>query len=76
MSNLPVNSNQYSSGAASLFSAMARETPRLQDGEGSVEIIVISCPRCLSDDLEMVDHHHQIYTCRKCRASFERPAPG
>lgn len=77
--------NSYQSGAASLFAAMARETPpptptlsvtcpqsESAIGEGRV---VIPCPWCLSDDTEMADHDMQIYTCRQCGDRFERP-PG
>lgn len=66
--------NSYWSGAASLFSVMARETPPQQVGEERV-LIVIPCPWCLSDETEMIDHDHQIYQCHKCGETFTRP-PG
>lgn len=72
--------SSYQSGAAALFAAMAREVADLTPspspkGEGSMEIIVIPCPWCLSDETEMIDHDHQIYQCRNCGETFTRP-PG
>lgn len=63
---------QYPSGAASLFAAHAREPLDLPEPQ---EPVVIPCTRCLSEDTEMVDHEHQIYRCRSCGETFERP-PG
>lgn len=64
----------YSSGAGSLFSIIAR-------GESSTEApppnsgnVVITCPWCLSDDTEMIDHDMQIYRCRRCGETFGRPS--
>ncbi len=54
----------YPTGAASLFSTMARQAPEPE--------VVIPCPWCLSDDTEMEDHEHDIYRCLNCGETFER----
>lgn len=72
----------YPSGAASLFSVMARTPPPTPPqsesmiGEGSQPAEgqeSVTCAWCLSDDTEMVDHDQQIYRCCNCGELFERP---
>lgn len=76
---LPVISEQYASGAASLFAAAARNVkivyPEPPKSPPTFGLVIISCPWCLSDKTEMVDHDQQIYRCRNCGELFERP-PG
>lgn len=59
--------NQYPTGAAGLFASHARQVAEV------VELIVVTCWRCLSDDTELVDHGQQIYRCQNCGELFERP---
>lgn len=57
-------SDQYRSGAASLFSVIARTM-------GDVGVI---CPYCFSEDVDEVDHEYGICECRNCETRFERPS--
>lgn len=52
----------YRSGPASLFAVRART-------------VIITCPHCLSENTEMVDHEHDIYQCLDCGDTFERRIP-
>ena len=54
---------QYPSGAASLFAVMTRT-------------VIITCPHCLSENTELVDHEHDIHRAVQVILFQDRCAEG
>lgn len=66
--------NQYRTGAASLFAALARGDEQPEATPPAQEVTV-TCWYCLSDHTELVDHVHDMYRCLDCGEVFVRAAP-
>ena len=56
----------YRSGAASLFAVHARS----RQEDRSVKAAV--CPKCMSDDISVVDNERGIFECDHCGKIFTR----
>lgn len=61
----------YSSGPASLFSAIARDISTHEPEPATA--VTVTCSWCLSENVVMIDHELHIYECKDCGEVFSRP---